>query len=235
APQPVDVTLRTDAADLVESATGPERKPNEPLKSRMERFQQQCLSVEREDARPRLVLATLDAAEGIPDIVSLVDRAPEDRLQQSTLTATGALRHEPALLVSRIARHLHPSQIQVADDVGLRDLVEPLRTEVSQEVRDDLRVTVPGRLQGRVRLAVDGPPFREARDRALPSVNPGANVVLDLRRAPFRGLLVREPGGLAEQLTVDRFPEVPDPSSLPQSHCAPPCSSSDQEPVGRIE
>src|SRR5262249_129064 len=231
----VDVAIGCDAADLVETAAGPQREPDEPLEARMKRPQQQRLFVERQHPSPRLVLAAFDAAERVLDVMSFVDGAFEDRLQQPAFSANRALRNEPALLVTGIACHLRPPQIEVADNIGFRDLVEPLRTEVRHEVRDDLSVTVLRRLLSRVRGAIPGPPAREARDRALPSGNPGPDVVLDLARAPLCRLLVREPGGLAEQLTVDRLPEVPDPASLPQSHCAPPCSSSDQEPVDRIE
>src|SRR5262249_17091412 len=169
--------------------------------------------------------------EGVPCLTG----ALEEGRRGAGLWATRAPRNEPALLVAGIAGHLRPPQIEVADDIGFRDLVEPLRTEVRHEVRDDLSVTVLRRLLRRVRGSIHGPPVREARDRALPSVNPGPDVVLDLARAPLCRLLVRDPGGLVEQLTVHRLPEVPDPASLPQSHCAPPCSSSDQEPVDRIE
>ena len=111
----------------------------------MKRFQQQRLFVERQDASPRLVLPALDAAERVADVVALVDRALEDRLEQAALAPHRALRHQTAVLVARIARHLRPPQVQIADDVGLRDLVEPPRAEVRQEVRDDLRVTIPTR------------------------------------------------------------------------------------------
>ena len=183
----------------------PEREADEALEARVERLQQLRLLVERQHARPRLVLPALDAAERVADVVAFVDRALEDRLQQAALATDRALRHEAPVLVPRIAGHLCPSQVQVADDVRLRDLVERPRAEVRQEVRDDLRVTIPCRLQRRVRLAVHGPPFSEARNRALPSVHARADVELDLVGASFGGLPVREPGGLAIQLTVDHL------------------------------
>ena len=222
--------LRIDTADLVEAAARPEREPNEALEASVERFQQQRFFVERQDARPRLVLSTLDATKRVADVVALIDRAFEDRLEQPALAADRALRDNAALLVSRIASHLRPSQVQIADDVGLRDLVEPFGAEVRQEVRDDLRVTVPGRLQRRVRLAIHGPPFREARDRDFPPVHAGADVELDLVGPPLGGLLVGEPGGLAKQPSVDLLPEVPDPAALPQSHTSPLFSSIDRVP-----
>jgi hypothetical protein len=156
-----------------------------------------------------------DAAERVADVVALVDRALEDRLEQPALATHRALRHLTSVLVTRVAGHLGAAQIQVADDIGLRDLVEAPGTEVRQEVRDDLRVAVPGRLLRRVRLAVDVPPFSEARNRALPSVDAGADVELDLGGPPFDGLAVGEPGGFAEQPPVDHLPEVPDAAALP--------------------
>ena len=88
--------------------------------------------------------------------------------------------HIAAVLVARIARHLRSPEVQIPDDVGLRDLVEPPGAEVRKEVRDDLRVTVSRRLERRVRLAIDVPPLSEARDRALPAVDSGADVELDI-------------------------------------------------------
>jgi hypothetical protein len=85
--------------------------------------------------------------------------------------------------VARIAQHLRSTEVQIADDVGPRDVVEPPGAEVRKEVRDDLRVTVPRGLERRVRLAIDVTPL-EARDRALPSVNAGADVELDLVGPP---------------------------------------------------
>jgi hypothetical protein len=201
----------------------------------VKRFQQQSLFIERQDASPRLVFPTLDAAERVANVVAIVDRTLEDRLEQATLAPHCAVGHETALLVARIARHLRPAQIQIADDVGLRDVVEAPGAEVRKEVRDDLRVTVPRRLERRVRLTVDVPPFSEARDRALPSVDAGADVELDLVGPPLGGLPVGEPGRLAEQPTVDHLPEVPDAAALPQSHTSPPSSSSDRAHRGRSE
>src|SRR5581483_8043740 len=91
AAQPVDVSLRSDTADLVEATAGAEREPDESLEARMERFQQQRLRVEREHAGSRLVLAALDAAERVADVAGLVDRALEDRLQQPAFAAHRAL------------------------------------------------------------------------------------------------------------------------------------------------
>jgi hypothetical protein len=51
----------------------------------VKRFQQQSLCIERQDASPRLVFPTLDAAERVANVVALVDRALEDRLEQATL------------------------------------------------------------------------------------------------------------------------------------------------------
>src|SRR2546425_598078 len=118
------------------------REPNESLEARVERFQQEGLFAERQNSRWWLVLSPLDAAERVPDVVALVDRSLEDRLEQTALAPYRALRNQAAVPMARIARHLRPPQVQVPNDVGLRDLVEPPRAEVRQEMRDDLRITI---------------------------------------------------------------------------------------------
>jgi hypothetical protein len=57
----------------------------------VERLQQLCLLVERQDARARLVPSTLDAAERIAEVVAVLDGALEDGLQQPAFAADGAL------------------------------------------------------------------------------------------------------------------------------------------------
>ena len=109
-----------------------------------------------------------------------------------------------------------------------------LRAEVRQEVRDDLRVTVPRRLQRRVGLAVHGPPLSEARNRALPAVHAGADVEFDFVGPPLGGLPVREPGGLAIHLAVDHLAEIPDAAAFHQSHTSPPSRASGRAPGDRI-
>ena len=216
------------------------RRQPVPRANRTKRWKRGCsasmqlrLFVEGEHARPRLVLAALDAAERVAEVVALVDGALEDGLQQPALSADGALGDRPPILVTGVPGQVRPAQVQVADDVRLRDLVERARAEEREEVRDDLRVAVPRRLLRRVCLAIDVPPLSEARDRALPSVHARADVVLDLRRSPFGGLLVGEPRGLAEPLAVDHLAEVPDAAALHQSHASPPWPSSDRAPRGR--
>jgi hypothetical protein len=88
---PVDVAFWIDAADLIESTTRSEIEPVEALVARMERVQQLRLFVEVKDARTRLVLSTLDAAERIPEVVAFLDGTLEDRLQRSALTSNRAL------------------------------------------------------------------------------------------------------------------------------------------------
>jgi hypothetical protein len=114
---PVDVARGVDAPDLVEAAAGPERESNEALEARVQRFQQEYLFVERQDACPRLVLPALDAAERVADVVALVDRALEDRLEQSALAAH-RLRHESPLLVTRTRGQVRSPQVQVANDLA---------------------------------------------------------------------------------------------------------------------
>src|SRR5438874_5534731 len=146
----------------------------------MQRVEQFGFLVEVQHACPRLVFAALDAAERVLEVVALLDRAFEDRLQQTALTPDRALRDLPARLMSRRGRHLRSPEVQIPNDVRLRDLVERPRAEVRQEVRDDVLVTVPRGLQRCVGLLVDPPPFREAWNRALPPVNAGPDVVLDV-------------------------------------------------------
>src|SRR2546428_5273332 len=191
---PVDVAVWIDAADLVEPRAGSEGEANETLEARMQRVQQLLFLVEAQDTRSRFVLAALDATERILEVVALFDRPFEDRLEQTALTPDRTLRDPPARLVSRRRRHLSSPEVQVPDDVRLGDLVERPRAEVREEMGDDVLVAVPRGLQRRVRLLVDRPPFREARNRALPAVNPRADVVFDVGGAAFGRFPIRESG-----------------------------------------
>ena len=71
--------------------------------------------------------------------------------------------------------------------------------------------------------ASDVPPLSEARDRALPSVDRGADVELDLVRPPFRRLPVDKAGGLASRPLII-YPEVPDaPRASAKPYLSPFC------------
>ena len=140
--RPVDTALRIDATDLVKPASGPERESDEALEAQMERLQQERLLVERQNARPRLVLSALDAAERIADVVALVDRALEDGLEQPALATELCSPRRGGDSCGPDCRSSASAAGSVANDVGFRDLVEPLRTEVRHEVRADLSVTV---------------------------------------------------------------------------------------------
>jgi hypothetical protein len=93
-----------------------------------------------------------------------------------------------------------------------------LTPKCGRKVHDDLHVSVPRRLYRRVGIAVHGPPFSEARNRALPPVHARTDVELDLVGASLGGLLVREPGELAIHLAVDHLAEIPDAAAFHQSH-----------------
>src|ERR1700730_18801929 len=79
--RPVDIAFRIDATDLVKPAAGGEREAQEALEARMERFQQQRLLVQRQNAGSRLVLPALDTAERVAEVVAVVYRTLEDRLE----------------------------------------------------------------------------------------------------------------------------------------------------------
>ena len=84
----------------------PERETDETLKAQMEPLQQQRLLVQRQNARPRPVLSALDVAERIADVVTIVNRALDNGLEQPALATNCALRDDAAILVPRIAGHL---------------------------------------------------------------------------------------------------------------------------------
>ena len=79
--RPVDTALRIHATDLVKPAASAEREAHEALEARMERLQQQRLLVQRQNAGSRLVLPALDTAKGVAEVVAVVYRTLEDRLE----------------------------------------------------------------------------------------------------------------------------------------------------------
>ena len=115
---------------IIEAAATAQRESNEALEARAERFQQLRFSVQAEHARARLVLPASDIAERLAEVVAIFDGALEDGLEQAALEPDGALEDATPVLVTTPPGHLGAPEVQITDDVGLRDLVEPRRAEV---------------------------------------------------------------------------------------------------------